>query len=321
MRTGRIISLGLTALGLVALSATSITAPASADTTIKPEKPIYAQWTPGNPLPAVPAGYKLMALPAPKVFAAVKIGQKVPLVTVHPGSAAHLKAVYGGLANSAGIVNLEMVPDPGQCLYLGQFKKASYKKRKTVVMQSYSTIAHVTQEFTYGKGQSSSLEVGWSATGKKGTFKFDYDKSQSTDSEQDFPTRHGRSFNHWLTFFSYGKYLNGYTCPAADTWNLMSYQWDAGDAFMHPKGAPNTPFCVQQLAGSKFHKDTTQASTVKVGWTIPALGFSGSAQTGYSAKAKITFIFGRLSSLCGETNTPPNTPGVLVAAPWKKSDG
>jgi hypothetical protein len=293
---------------------------ASAGTTIQPEKPIYAQWTPGNPLPAVPAGYKLMALPAPQVQAAVKVGQMLPLVTITPGTNARMKAEYGYLANAAGIVNLEMVPDPGQCIPQGQKVKAKYKKRITLVMQSYSTIPHVTQIFTYGNGQSSSLEVGWSASGKKGTFTFDYNKSQATTSAQGFPRKHGRSFNHWQTFFSYEKLVNANTCPAAVSYNLMAYQWDAGDAIEHPKGPPATPHCVQQLPGSTFKQDTTAATRVKTAWTIPALGFTGSAQTGYDTNAEITFKFGRLSSMCGRYNTPPNHPGYLVAAKWKKSD-
>jgi len=53
---------------------------------------------------------------------------------------------------------------------------------------------------------------------------------------------------------------------------------------------------------------------VSAGWLVPALGFTGSAQTGYSSTASIRFDFSVTGQLCGTKNTPPNSPGVIVAS-------
>jgi hypothetical protein len=41
---------------------------------------------------------------------------------------------------------------------------------------------------------------------------------------------------------------------------------------------------------------------------------SVSAQTGYSTTAAVGFAFRTAGRLCGVKNTPPNNPGVIVAA-------
>jgi hypothetical protein len=48
------------------------------------------------------------------------------------------------------------------------------------------------------------------------------------------------------------------------------------------------------------------------GGTIASVGFTGSAQTGYSANARIGFDFNQNGTLCGN-NGPPNYAGQYVA--------
>jgi hypothetical protein len=184
----------------------------------------------------------------------------------------------------------------------------------TIVMQSYSTVGHVIQEFTYGDNQSSSLEVGLSASGAKGSFYGDKSVSVSTTDSQGFPNKYGRYFVHWKTGFSYEKIKNENVCPKDDSYNIMAYDWDGGAHFGYPKGAPAATFCVNEPAGAGYHKHKTKASTVQAGFSIPAVGFTGSAQTGYTYTAEISFYINVHSQLCGVKNTPPNDPGVLVVS-------
>jgi hypothetical protein len=290
------------ALGLVALTA-SIALPALASTarSHSHRTPYYIQWKPGTKLPKVPHGWMLMALPSQATQAALTVGQSVPWVK--PSAAQ---------PNSAGIVNLEAAPD--YCDPSSVLKNLG--PRWTVVAQSYATVRGITLSFDYGEGQSSSLEVGLSTTNKAGSFKASKTVSVSTDGTVHFPHTHGRRFNHWRTEFSYDEYEQ--PCAGVTYYWVQATQWDTGTNIKHVKGAPGTPFCASYLPHSGFTKDTTTASTVKVGFSIPApISFSGSAQTGYTTTAAVGFHWRRAGKLCGKTNYPGGKnpgPGVIVAA-------
>jgi hypothetical protein len=288
------------ALGLAAL-ATSVVLPAAVSTaSTATAKPYYVQWKPGTPLPKVPHGWVLMALPTQAVQAKLKIGQTVPFVT--PARA---------IPDSGGIVNLEAEPDV--CAPAKVVK--NYGPRWTEVAQSYATVSKIRLTFTYGNGQSSSLEVGLSTTDTPGSFSADGTKSVSTWDSQPFKSTHKRSFNHWVTDFSYEKWRQ--SCGGGvNYWWVEGYQWDSGSHIFFAKGAPGTPFCVTDQAGSGFTKKTTTASTIQVGFTTPV--FTGSAQTGYSSAAAVGFIFHRHVRLCGKNNYPPDNPGFIVAGKYFK---
>jgi hypothetical protein len=303
-------------LSVASLAGAAAAVPAQAATSAA--RPSFVPWKVGTPLPKVPSGYKLMAWPPSQVMSHIKVGQKVPWVAVVIRETRAAARTYRSLENSAGFVNLELVPEPRDCVpSLPQFKKNEGSHAATV-MQSYSTIRGVTQSFSYGNGQSSSLGVGVSQSGAAGSFTASGTVSQSTDATQAFNPQHGRSFNHFQTYFEWGKYYIGNSCPQLDGYETMVYQWNAGTHYVHPRGAPRATFCTPEHRGDKFTQSNTKATTLSAGFTVTPLKFTGSAQTGYSATASIEFEYThhapRNDKLCGEKNTPPNKPGVLVAS-------
>jgi hypothetical protein len=269
-------------------------------------------WKPGTPLPVVPAGYKLIAWPPDQVLRHVKVGHNVPTVAISAVDA-HQPSTFRALENSAGLVNLELIPDIPGCIPTGMTFIKKLGSAPGNVMQSYSTISGVTQTFTYGEGQSSSFGVGYSVSGNAGTFSAVGTASVSTDGVQGFAPQRGRSYNHFETYFEIGKYKSFNSCPQLDRYVAKPYQWNAGTRYVHPRSAPSARYCTPEHPGDSFTKSTTAAATFSVGYTAPVVNFSGTAQTGYSQTASIKFNYSRTGHLCGTANTPPNNPGVLVA--------
>jgi len=330
------LALAAAVLSAAALSASTLTAPSAASTSpasaLAKHKPRGMEWRPGAKLPKVPKGYKLVAWPPPPVLKKLRSGETVPVVKVKLDLSRRQEIRrYGHLENSAGIVNLELEPDVkagAEAESLGAPKGfgcvpglPKFEKRvgavPTTVMQSYSTISHMTQKFTYGNAQSTSFSLGFSATGSDGTFGISGDASVSTYGSQDFTPELDRSFNHWQTYFEWGLYFVDNSCSQLDYYEDMPFQWNSGSNYYHPASAPKATFCSPFHAKDKFHKFTSQASTIK--GAFDALGFKGSAQTGYTHTAEISFIFSwprgtpRLQ-LCGTVNDPGADPGVIVAS-------
>jgi hypothetical protein len=114
------------------------------------------------------------------------------------------------------------------------------------VAQSYSTIAHVTQTFTYGGKQGSAIQFGDSQTGDSGTFSIGGSLSIDSTSSQGFAPQYGRNFVHWGTYFEWGLYLINNSCSFLNYYEAMPYQWNGGTQYKHPTGAPGAPYCVPE---------------------------------------------------------------------------
>jgi hypothetical protein len=313
---------------LFALSLAAIFVPASASAGTSPspsasasgsmsENPVFTIWTPGTPLPTVPAGYTLMLWPPEQVMKTVQVGGSVPVTAMTSTQAAQFAATpasYTAMENSAGLVNLELAPTPDSCLITGNVLKQDLGQTLISVMQSYSTVVEADQYFVYGNGRSSSLGIGYSVSGNAGTFTAGGVTSVSTDNQQDFAIQYNRSFNHFQTEFEIGKYYQYNFCPQLDKWLVMPFAWNCGTGYNHPSGAPSATHCVPEHANDHFTKNTTKATTFSIGYTAPILAFSGSAQIGYTGTASIRFGFGATEQLCGVLAPPTQTPGVMVAS-------
>jgi hypothetical protein len=295
--------------------------PSSAALATAAHRPYFVIWKPGTALPAVPSGFKLEAWPSGQAMRHIKVGQRLAMTSITAASARRAN-VYRRLENTAGLVNLMLVPDgrdgPLDCIPLPAVLQSKVGSEPTNVMQSYSTNSSVTQTFTYGNGQSSDVGVGYSTSGAQGTFTASGGWSVSTTDSQSFDPQTGRSYNHWETYFEVGLFYVGNTCPGWGAYEVFPYQWNAGTKYVHPSGPPGTPYCTPEHPGDGFTQSTTSAATFTVGYNTPAdVGFSGTAQTGWDTTAEISFAYSRTGQggqLCGLNNTPPNNPGVIVAA-------
>ena len=105
----------------------------------------------------------------------------------------------------------------------------------------------------------------------------------------------------------------GYLCGSG----YIKYQTKptdyAGGAKSVRSGAPKASYCIYQQAGSTAHKKITAAFTFSLGFEIPAIGASLSAQTGYDSEGEVTYHFIHQGNLCGTNAYPGQIPKRLVA--------
>jgi len=288
------------------------------------------EWRPGHKLPHIPKGDWLVAWPTTKVLKTLTPGETVPTVHIKTGLSRRQEIKrYKHLENTNGLVNVELEraghssgsnspkaapcrPSPWQ--FLGPVGQ-----KAATVAQSYSTIPNVTQKFTYGHGQSTTIAAGLGISTGSGSF------GESGTTEVDsygtwkFTPQYGRSFNHWRTYFEWGLYEQHTTglCGGVKVYQLEPYQWNGGSAWIHPTGAPNAPNCVPAHRLDAFTGGNTTASTIKFGFEV--LGLKGSVQTGYDTNAQIEIDYhlakGQKAQACGTTGAPESgDPGVLVAS-------
>jgi hypothetical protein len=355
------------ALALASLTLTvSPALPAAAATPATPSGVLVASGAvTGATSHAIPgATVKLYAWPSDSVLDSLAIGRTVPrqllatttasssgtyLLRVAPATLASV-AVSGDYANleadsgtsswfftrkvagksPAASVNLTGAR-PETCsgwVYRRQLKQAWGRVGQSYVARNAT---HVTQGFTYGQGQTSTLGVGISQSDKIGSFHASGTNSESASATQGFPT-FGPS-NVWdNTRFRIARYYdlcgrggktvggpsapdcNCKSCTHCQRWLVHSNGWAAGSRIVHPKSAPRTPssFCEPEASGSSFGRDLSTAVTWQFGLDVAAVGFSGEAQTGYDSTAKINFVFHANRSLCGTTAVPTFAKQLVV---------
>ena len=317
-RTFRRILPALLALPLAALCVV-VPAVASAASTPTALSGYFTTWQLGTPLPTVPAGYIVEALPSQASMKGIQPGTKLQMTPVSLPSAntsaadasAAATTALAGNADSAGYVNLEVIPDIGCTGIVFLHNDGSYIN---AVARSYSTFASVYQAFTYGKGQQSVIAAGISTTNGAGSFKLYGTIGNSTTDAQAFPNESGKTNVYWRSYFEWGRFYQA--CPPdLQYYYVYPYQWNGGDNIYHPGGPPGTPYCVTELAGGGYTKTGTTASTVGVAFNDTAVGFEGSSQTGYNTTAAIGFHYSANGLLCGQNNYPSDAPGVMNAAP------
>ena len=216
----------------------------------------------------------LYSWPSGKVLQALKPGQEVPRTLVATATANSagkfsLSLAPGTLsanAVSSGFVNLEAdsgsatwffstdaakpaatairltgagAESPDYCTPWKEVKNLG--AQPSIVGQAYiaSNYKHVADSFTYSRGQSSSLGVGISPSGKKGTFTASGTVSTSSTANQSFPTE-GPGNTLFLTFFKAGVYhdvcgTTGKVMPDGPVAGATNATWSA-----QPSGPPAT---------------------------------------------------------------------------------
>jgi hypothetical protein len=193
----------------------------------------------------------------------------------------------------------------------GWAKLKTYKPSWSVLEGTYSTTGYIKESFSYDTGQSSNLGVGQSTSGKKGTFKEDGTASASATFGEDFRSHYGDSSFRYETEFIHSKF--GYSCGSGYTKYETKPTDYAGGAKSVRSGAPKASYCIFQQAGSTAHKKTTAAFTFALGFEIPAIGATLSAQTGYDSEGEVTYHFIHQGNLCGTNVYPGQIPKRLVA--------
>jgi len=300
-------------------------------------RPYSYVWKPGTRLPQLAPGETLSAWPAQATVSQLAVGKAVPMVRIgyvtasgryiQTASARQLASV----TNRNGRVNLLAEPD-STCT--NPKVKKHLGLHWTAVGATYNSDPHITQAFTYETGQSSSLGVGLSDSGKAGSYNADGTDSVTSDGSQSFPAN-GAGREIYETKFVFNEYwwqcgpigkVSVNSSPAracnqiisiCNYYQIKATEWASGDREVHPKTTPKANFCVPLRANkhhsATFTKKTSKAVTFSAGFSL--LGFTGSAQTGYDTTATVSFTIakGHSGRLCGTNDYPGGTPKILVA--------
>ncbi len=153
----------------------------------------------------------------------------------------------------------------------------------------------VAQQFTYENGQSSSLGIGVSTPSgysASGTYAI------SAGGVTPFPSEGGDSGWRYKSAFIYGEYDNG-----CKVW-VQPYTY-AGGSQLDTEAIPSANYCLSYLAHTSPGFNSNTAVTFSLGITIPEVGFTATAQTGWDHSASITYTTGAQNhDICGQAYYP-----------------
>jgi hypothetical protein len=188
----------------------------------------------------------------------------------------------------------------------------SYAPSPTIIGATYDITDGVTQTFIYGADQSSSLGISTSNTGKYGSYTGSGTASFDSSSTTQFPSSTGPVSTYYKTYFTQS--LFGRVCQRHN--GFVSYEtrptkWDGG-AVTSLTSAPTATHCVPYQKGATFIKTDTEAYTFGAAFTIPVIGVTLSAQTGYSTTATVEYSMGLSHYICGTNDYPGGTPSRIV---------
>lgn len=294
----------------------------------------------------------LYAWPSDKVLQALKPGQDVPRTLISSAktsssgafsltvSATTLStvAVSGAYANlevdsgtsfwfitrpvtdsTPAVVQLTGAADDSSPAICAVKYKGQLHRRWGTVAQEYDwgNAPGVTQSLTYGTGQSTSLSIGFSKSGKYGSYTAGGSETETSSSSQSFPDQRKPGFFRFRTEWRVAKYLQ--VCGGGKTdvgpffkHIVRSNGWLGGDDIRKASRAPKAKFCITELAGSNFHTSNERATTVSAGLTVAEVDFGVNMQTGYDTSAELNLHFNKQRHLCGTGNLPAPQAGIVV---------
>lgn len=160
-----------------------------------------------------------------------------------------------------------------------------------------------TQQFTYVKGQSSSLGIAYASNdySESGT------ESKSTNQTIPFDQYGDNATYNYDSEFRYGLYDTG---ECGDMTGPYDY-WGGGKV-VSAKTISAT-YCASYPGGTSPVFNTTTAASFGLGIPVPALGVTLSAQTGWDSSGFITYGMGpNKHNVCGHSGPPGDNPGWLV---------
>jgi len=159
------------------------------------------------------------------------------------------------------------------------------------------------QQFTYDRGQSSSLGIAYSQDG----WSEDGHKSMSSNSKVPFVRKGARSSWDYKTQFKYGLYDTG---PCGLLTQVYSY---FGGSESLKVASFKATHCAVYQAHTSPAFSSSKAGTFGLGIPVPALGITMSAQTGWDSDGFITYFMGsHRHDLCGVNDGPGGNPGNIV---------
>ena len=170
-------------------------------------------------------------------------------------------------------------------------------------------------DWTYLQGASSTLGVGYSATGTYGSWSASGTKASSATSGIDFATVPVNSKRVHKTKFELGKYYNicWYEQGFETHWYLAkSKRWIGSHTYYNAASYPTATKCSSYLVGDHPWIDNHTAVTWTNAFDVSlGIGIDLQSTTGFTTEAKQYWTFLSNGTICG-TNDYPETGGKTV---------
>lgn len=177
---------------------------------------------------------------------------------------------------------------------------------------------NATGDLKYLSGSTSTVGVGFSATGEYGSFEAGGKSTVSSTSEVNFPTQVQRRLTVFRTTFGWKKFeLLCFAYPYGP-WTSAGFEARAvefqGGTYQYSAASPpSATYCTNYLKGSSFSKDTGSAIEFSNGAKIGSfIGIDLSTRTGFNTSTRITFTFVNAGRLCGSNGYPPQAARVVA---------
>lgn len=181
-----------------------------------------------------------------------------------------------------------------------------FGSKKVIVGSSYAVAGNTTGSFTYSSGASSTIGVGFSYSGSKGSYSQSGTTSASSNASVGFGTRTGGY--SYATYFKFGKY-GDYCYPVGGKKNIDSYyafkvrpSSYAGGGTVNNSTTPSATKCTDFGGGGlTISRSSNSANTWSSGASLDAaIGINLSSKTGYTSTAKLSYKNnGSTKKICG----------------------
>jgi hypothetical protein len=177
---------------------------------------------------------------------------------------------------------------------------------------------NATGDLKYLSGSTSTVGVGFSASGEYGSFEAGGASTVSSTSEVNFPTQGQGRLTVFRTTFGWKKFeLFCFAYPygpwMSAGFEARAVEFQGGTSQYTAATPPSATYCTSYLKGSSFSKDTATAIQFTNGAKIGSfIGIDLSTRTGFNASTKITFTFVNAGRLCGSNGYPPQAARVVA---------
>jgi hypothetical protein len=192
---------------------------------------------------------------------------------------------------------------------------ADYGSRWDAVGETY-TGPNTTMDFQYESGGSSTLGVGYSATGRYGSWEQSGKYTWSNTLTVDWPTKLQNTRYVFMTQFNYKKFE--VVCSVDPSGYYVWYEtrptrFDGGAGGYHAASSPYAPHCNYYVKGATATKSSGTAIEFTNGLDISgAIGINLSTQSGFSTKVRIAWKFVNAGWLCGSNTSAPTAARIVA---------
>jgi hypothetical protein len=181
----------------------------------------------------------------------------------------------------------------------------------------YIDTSHVTEQFEYTSGASTNIGVGISPSGTVGSFSAGGTSSVGTSSTTTFPKHTTKTAKIEWAHFSFSEYKNSCSgVPGTTRYTVRAVEFEGAAHETTAASYPAASYCQHYDKTSHFNMVRSKAVTWSSGASLGSpVGFTVTAQSGYTSQASLHFYFGAGRHLCGTKGNPGASPSRLVAKP------